>query len=327
MIGFFMLLLRAVPLSFAIFWRFILVLPLWTIFYAVLVAFFMWAVLASISLGMVGLVVLFPLLSLAGIAVSYIIAVHPYLVATRIGLRARGIQTDYSDKRIFGAAVGYGVFEAVVGSMIAFGFAAVVALATGGADALATLNPPQVTDPMATIASQAMRASPDLLILVIAAVVMALRAALLPVLAQAAAGRSPEGHPHAPLAGFGQNFVPLMVLLAAIALFSIGFRAFLGNAVSVLGLVGLLTDGLRDSIELLMGQRLFAFDKADTLTLVGVILLSIWLFSLQCAGAVVSFECSMTQTAAKKKAVAAATRQETADIGDLLRARMPKRQG
>lgn len=322
-----MLLLRAIPLSFAIFWRFLLVLPLWTIFYAALIAFSISAFLAAPQLGLIGIMVIWPILGLLSVAITYIIAVHPYLVAIRLGFRARGISSEYSDKRIFGAAVGFGLFEAIVGSIVAYTFAAIaLVIATGGAN-FATLYAPQVTDPMATLATQATRTSPNVLIIVIAIAIMALRAALLPVLAQAAAGRSPEGHPHAPLAGFGQNFAPLMVLLVGITLFSIGVHLFIGNAVSILGLVGLLTDGLRDTIDLLIGQRAFAFDFNDTIVLIGIILLSIWLFSLQCAGAVVSYESSMSQNAAKKQAKAEAIKEETADIGDLLRARMPKRPG
>jgi len=72
-----MLLLQTFPLSVAIFWRFMLVLPLWTLFYIFLTAITFYGFFTIlIGIPVIGLLLLV-LIPVVSKIISYIISMHP----------------------------------------------------------------------------------------------------------------------------------------------------------------------------------------------------------------------------------------------------------
>ena len=116
-----MLILRAFPLSLAIAWRFIVTFPLWVIFYVLMSTGLYFALLLSVSIAIaipvLGAVVAMGV-PLIGFALVLVFLIHPYLIATRIGLKVLGVKTEPSEKRLLGAAACYGLVGQILNFLI-----------------------------------------------------------------------------------------------------------------------------------------------------------------------------------------------------------------
>lgn len=318
-----MILLRAFPLSLSILWRFILVLPLWTVFYTVITVISVFGVLSLLaSIPIVGLLFLI-VAPLLGIVITYIIAIHPYLIGIRIGLRVLGFKAESSQERLLGGAVVYGLVEAIVAFLflvvITAGFIIVIQTELALSDAL---DVPQITDPIADLSREIAFGALNVLAVLSSIAVMALRAALLPVLAGVAAGGGSNGRLHTPLGEFGANFASMMGLLLMISAISTVVIPFVGDAFRYVGLTSVLSNQLSDVVLFVVGEKDVAFTLAHALLVLAAIILSIWLFCLQCAGAALSYESRSGQTAKEKQAVAMAQQANSQSIADLRRSRM-----
>jgi len=317
--------LRIFPLSFAILWRFLLVLPLWIVFYTILSVLAAFGVLELLgSIPVLGIFALFAL-PLVLMAITYTISVHPYLIGIGIGLRSRGIKTDPSQGRLIKAAIIYGLIESILAYilLVVLFAASILVLKTEVAWASA-LYVDQIPDPMTALSRQIAFGTLTVLSLLSNIAVMCLRAALLPSFAGAAAGTDPDGRPHSLLDGFGTSFVLMMLTLLLITVISSLIIPFAGDAISYVGLTSILTSQLDQIVLYATSDQAFSFTLRHAMLIVLAILLSIWLFCLQCAGAVLSYECRSKQKPIFPGAPDPEPVATSVDLAELRRSRMPK---
>lgn len=317
-----MFLLRALPLSLAILWRFMIAAPF-------LVVLYMALVIGSFALSYVALMIFAPLAivtGIVGIALAFIVAVHPYLIGTKIGLQVLDIKTG--DPAHFKNAMLYGLIEAIAGFIVAMVILAVgLLITTGGLDPRALMSVNPSNDPTAAIGS-ALTSDAGLIAMAIVIGGLMLRAALLPALAGAAAGRDPRSSLHTPLSGFGSNFVPMTVFLILVG----GIGALLlplFGMVSGLGLAQLLTNDLTAAIYQYTsdsGEEI-TYSVGSIAMIAGAVVASVWLLCLQCAAAALSYEARIAQAETRKIQIREDNKADPDEIRDLLRSRMPKMDG
>ncbi len=319
-------LLRTLPLSFSILWRFLLVLPLWAVFY---IAISLIPLIGSLSLlatvpilGLLGLLILTPI----AIAVSCILSVHPYLIGTRIGLQALGIETNTSSKRLLKGSIGFGIFEGIIVFFFSAALAAVAyALVQNGVGSAEAVGGEKITDPVAILSRSVAFGTLTVFTVLSSIVVMALRAAILPALANFAVGRSPRGSLHGLLDGFGEKFITMMLLMLMITAISALAIPFAGDAFQFIGLTNMLSNALNGIIVFALAEREMSITLAHVAIVFGAIILSVWLFCLQCAGAALSYEDRAHQIVLEKQSKEAARRDIPEDMAALRRSRMPNR--
>lgn len=321
-----LLLLRAFPLSISILIRFLLVLPLWAIFY---IAITVIAIVSSLQImataPIVGIMVLM-ILSVLAFAISYIISMHPYLIGIRIGLRVLGIETRQSQKRLLAGAVGFGFLEAIVATVllgiILVGDVLVIQRDFG---LLSAIDIDQIPDPVASLSRQISFGVLVVLPILSSIVVMALRAALLPAMANFVVGRDPSGRFRSNLDGFGANFITMMLLMLMITGVSAVVIPLVGDAFQYVGLTTALLDGLSDIVLFAFGEQEMTFTLAHALAVIAALIISIWLFCLQCAGAALSYENRVNAISIGKKLKTKSSLGGHESMAELRRSRMPDR--
>lgn len=318
---------RLFPLSLTIFWRFMLVLPLWTIFYLFLVCISvlgLFSVLGSLpGLGLIGMIVI-PLLMTA---ISYIIMVHPYLIGIGIGLGALGVRRYRPAGQMLKTAVGFGVVEAILATIVV-GVSTAIAMVFmfGVLPSLMEISAQRPTDPIAATSIILVNGALNIVGLAGGLAAMMLRAAMLPAMAGAAAGKGGEGAAGL-FDGFGENFLSMMALLLLITLLStfimplVAMMSF--GAIEYLGLSHVLTEKLSDIVLYVSRGREIEFNLLHLLAILIAISVSVWLFSLQCAGAALSYASRSIPTRAQEQQAQQERETLKQDIGDLLRSRMP----
>ena len=320
-----MILLRSFPLSLSIFWRFLLVLPLWTVFYLVITTFSVFGSLMLIGSNLIVTIFAMIVIPFVMTAIVYIISMHPYLIGIRIGLRVLGFRTDPSQKRLLIGATGYGLLEAIVAFIFtSILFAGSLILLRSEVGLLAALQVDPTVDPIATLSRELAFGAMTVLSFLSAVAVMALRAAILPALANFAAGRSPNGVSYSSVDGFGANFGMMMALLLMITAISAVIIPFAGDAFEYLGLTNVLTNELGDIVLFVFGDKDVSFTMLHAFMVATAILVSIWLFCLQCAGAALSYASRAEQSVSRREVAVQAQQARSEDIGELLRSRMPK---
>lgn len=316
-----MLFLRAFPFSFAILWRYLLVLPI------LIVALFVVAFIAVIFAFLVGFVAPF-LMVMMIFAFALASGVIPVMVGMRVGLQAREIRPRNSFAGLMLPAIGYGFFEALCVMIIVAACVALFVLLTplGMLDLMALSSAEDVvifgnlyaTSPVLTIAC----------IVVGGGMAVALRTALLVPFAGASVGIDADGRSHTPFYGFGDGFftmlalvvisyigtamaVPIVILL--IAPFGIADRLVeaaaglelqiqeaaastvqatsTGRLSGTAGFEAVNTGPAAAAVDNSIGiAEYYAAFGTDGLIVVGLSLaLFLWFFSLQCAGAVLVF--------------------------------------
>ncbi|WP_162617557.1 hypothetical protein [Yoonia maritima] len=260
-------------------------------------------------------------------AIVYIISMHPYLIGIRIGLRVLGFRTDPSQKRLLIGATGYGLLEAIVAFIFtSILFAGSLILLRSEVGLLTALQVDPTVDPIATLSRELAFGAITVLSFLSAVAVMALRAAILPALANFAAGRSPNGVSYSSIDGFGSNLITMMALLLMITGISAVIIPFAGDAFGYLGLTNVLTNELGDIVLFVFDDKDVSFTMLHAFMVAAAILVSIWLFCLQCAGAALSYASRAAQSAASRNAAVEAQHARSEDIGALLRSRMQKHQ-
>lgn len=285
-----MLLIKTFPLSLAIFWRFMLVLPVWTLFYILLTALTFYGLLTLIGgIPVVGIVLLL-IVPIIGTIVTYIISMHPYLIGIRIGLKVLGHPTEQSQHRLMVAAVGYGFIEGLIAVLISALFLALWLLAFESDFAIIRdLAHQRTIDPSAVLAQQIAYGRFAAMTTISAVVTLVLRAATLPALASAAAGRSRNGGPHKPFDGFGAKLPMMILLMLMITGVSTVALPLLGSGAQYLGLIQALVTKLDGVILFVTGKSQTQITLLPVFLIVCAISLSVWLFALQCAGAALSY--------------------------------------
>ncbi len=325
-----MLLVRTFPLSLTIFWPFSFALVVWTTFYLVVMylAFLLMAGL-RITYGdwpVIGSLFQFAL-PLSFLMIAHVISIHLYLTGIKIGLTSLKIETERSETKLFVAACAYGVLEAILALALFTVMTGFYAFSQIQTPIYISLQYPSLTDPIAEMSRSIVFAPvTPVLPIFIGILLIMLRAALLPVLAGTVVGRAPSGRLHEPFGGFGQNFVRLFLLMILIMAISILVTPFLGSASQYIGLTTTITDQAGITfIRFMGGAEEFRLSFTYALSVLGAVCISIWLFSLQCAGAALAYRDQVGQFVTRAQTEASKRRLEAhSEAGDLLRSRMPK---
>ncbi len=277
-----MTIFRAFPFSLSILWRYALVLPFMILVLCIygLIALMFWFLFGVIS----------PALALLiGFAVGSASSVLPAMIGTRIGLQAKGLLPRNSYASLILPAIGYGLFESFCLLIIMMLTLGVITFATPfNLLELLSLNEAGAEVVFANLLSE--NAPVTLAITAVSTFwVMAIRSALLVPFAGASIGIDPSGRAHTPFYGFGSGFWSILILvMISYAGFSL-----------IIPLIGLIAEllGLGDAIvqaqvqfESMVEEREIDWMAYEVYTIVGIIILAtLWLFSLQCAGAALVF--------------------------------------
>ena len=277
-----MYILRAIPFSFAILWRYVLVFP---IVFIVLAIYGGIAVLLALLLGLAS-----PALAvLVALAFGMAMSVIPAMIGTRLGLQARGVRPRNNYIGLMGPAIGYGLFEGFC-LLIIFAVSLGVILLTvplGFPDLLRLLS--QGEDVLFAALLEANAPATLAVVAVSTLWMFAIRSALLVPFAGASIDRDPNSKPHSPFYGFGSGFWSMLVLV---------IMSFVGSAL-ILPVIGLIaaTTGFGTEFAIASGQLTQAATEREVtaigyefLILFGVTSLAfLWVYSLQCAGAALVF--------------------------------------
>ncbi|WP_333713982.1 hypothetical protein [Yoonia sp.] len=322
-----MIFFRAIPFSFSILWRYLIAFPVLVI---MLVVFGLIAAILAFIASMLSTFVSVLIIVAFGVGATAI----PVMVGLRVGLQAHYLKPKINYVQMLKPAIGYGLFEAVVILMI-LGVAGAVFLffssmtplemiALGEIDEDALLETLIATDPLLAWG----------LIAFVALATFAIRAALLVPLAGASIGVDPSGRPHTPFFGFGSGFLSVFAL---VLLSQLGLSFSVPIAIFGLGILGIAQDAVMQILLVADGFK-GPDDLADlgreALILIGtVVFLSLFFFSLQCAGAVLVFLDKYKEVKNRQKAFDEVMREEEerakpmqdTDLRELLRSRMPER--
>jgi hypothetical protein len=318
---------RAIPFSFSILWRYVIALPVLVI---MLVAFGLIAAILAFVASMLSPFVAMLIIIAFAVGATAI----PVMVGLRVGLQAHYLKPRINYLQMLKPAIGYGLFEAVLILMI---------LGVVGAIFLyfSSMTPPELIAlgelEFDVVIETLVAANPALawsLIGFMALATFAVRAALLVPLAGASIGADPSGRPHTPFYGFGSGFLSVVAL---VLLSQLGLSFSGPIAVSGLDLFGISQAAVMQ-ILLVAGSFQGPADLADlgqeALILIGVVVfLSLFFFSLQCAGAVLVFLGKYEQVKNRQNAFDEVMRAEEerakpmkdTDLRELLRSRMPER--
>ncbi|MEL6839567.1 MAG: hypothetical protein AAFP85_09760 [Pseudomonadota bacterium] len=283
--------------SFAILWRLFVVMPFVTLALMVFAAMVViWLVCVAVFFPSVifllsTLVIQFPQIMLLGILAIMIAttSVVPLMIGARLGLQAKGVIVKANHASMFLPALGYGAMEAlfslVVISWGAAIFLMISPLTLADLTSLASLATPEAFDAV-------IEENKSIFVCVLVGVgliLMAFRAALLVPFAGASIGLDPDGRKHTPFWGAGTRCLSLTILVMAAYMANFLNAPFLNWVASLMGLdLGLV-------ISRLPVPAGFERVKSPIETWQAIVLVvafmsfSLWLFSLQCAGAVLSY--------------------------------------
>ncbi len=314
-----MLVLRAFPLSFAILWRFTLVLPILLIFLAVYVTF---SVFWGFFVGIFSIYLTIVMI----LAMTFVMALIPTMTGIRLGLQARGETVRGHFGKVFGAAMGYGAFEALLRLIMTFGAAAAVVV----------LTPSLTTDSFWPVLMQTFSPSVEggtttelrmgtvafLITLVLFAM---LRAAFLPAYAGAAGCNDPGASFHTPFAGFGNSFASLFILQILVYLIPIILIPAAVYAVITFELTGPFMARAMELQAMALSDAPYEFALIDGMIIAGIIVFALWLFSLQCAGAVLTFIKRGEEQAESDADRPEMQRMPAEELREMVRSRMPAR--
>ncbi|MGJ8622610.1 MAG: hypothetical protein ACSHW1_07520 [Yoonia sp.] len=320
-----MLILKAFPFSFAILWRYILVLPL------LLITLALFGVVAFICAFIFGL--FDPFLALLFVmAFAVASSIIPVMVGTRVGLQAKEMRPTNSYLGLMKPGLIYGFFE---------GFCLLAILAASIALILATTSL-RVDDFMALgatgdamIANYIFGANPLIVgaCFVIGGVLtVSLRAALLVPMAAASVGFDPDGRSHTPFFGVGGAFWTNVVLVILSYVGSGLVFPLVAFALAPFGITGRFMFNLATMGPLDEASDLLALGVDGAVFLALTLVLTLWFLSLQCAGAVLYFDgerkAYRNARGEKEKEIKEVLEKppmpET-DLRELMRSRMPKK--
>ncbi len=317
-----MIILRALPCSLVILWRYLLVFPFLLIAFAVfgLVAAFLVMIFGFAS----------PLLGVL-IAVSFGVAfsVVPAMVGTRLGLVAYQLKPRNTFFGLLLPAFGYGLFEGLW----------VLVLLTASIGVFVFATPLSVDDLLALgrfestqIFSELMQIDANITMAVFIIggfATFGMRAALMVPFAGASIGQDPSGREHTPFHGIGSQFLPMLTLV---------ILSYAGTAMVVPFIFYMLIYfGYGDTIEAVSLQLMTIADFDDFLEIAPelaifsglCLVLYLWAFSLQCAGGVLVFLRRLSRADAERVLTERELDElledhvEKPDMMELMRSRMP----
>ena len=277
-----MIVLRAIPFSVAILWRYLLVFPF------LIIAFFFFGLLAVFLVVIFGFVS--PLLGLLiAMAFSMAFSIVPAMVGTRLGLQAKQVKPRIGYFGMLVPALGYGLLEGVfMLFLIVLGMAVFAFLTPIDIVALFQLGVLESAD----VFEQLMTTNPQLatsLTVIGTLAVFALRAALLVPLTGASVGEDFNGRRHTPFYGMGrgmyQNLILVILSYMASALvvpfvFYLLLQMGYGDLVEETTLKLSQISEVEDFLEIWQELAIFA---------VMCLFFYLWAFSLQCAGGVLVY--------------------------------------
>lgn len=277
-----MILLRAIPFSFAVLWRMVLVFPF------MILGMIVFGIIAVIFMVIIGLIS--PIATLvAAVCFGVAISVLPVIIGSRLALQAKECSVKNSYFGLLLPAIGYGLFEAFCLLLIVAASAGIYLVATPLS--LADLEQLALMDEDA-FAEQLMAVNPAIslsLLWVGGVLTIGLRAALLMPFAGASIGADPSGRAHTPFFGFGNNFLSMLFLVA------ISYILWTVTVPIVIAICYLL--GFGETLTVAMTQ-LDANPSLDALNLLGLetavflgltILFYLWSVSLQAAGGALAY--------------------------------------
>lgn len=314
-----MVILRAFPLSLSIYWRMLLVFPVIILALAVLGGL---AGLLTVVLS-----VLLPTIIVAVLVFAFCMSFFttPLLVGMRMGLTAldHGPRNTYAG--LWGYAMMYGLVLALLTTIITAIGLVIFGLVFGGstlsvAMMMQNIVVAQLTNPVAFYSG----------IFIINLIPFCVYAALMLPMAASSIGKDTNGERHTPFAGFGQGFVPVMVLMVlaqianVIAAFAItyAFVSFTGAT--------FLSNTLAAATRYNGGE----LPRGTATVLLGLVLpyllFALWTISLQCAGAVRIYADAVDTDQSPPSAPPTPAQTDDGptiqDVGAMWRNRMPKTQ-
>ncbi len=325
-----MLVLRAIPFSFAILWRMTIVLPFVGLALAVFsVMFVIWFLTSLIFFPSIALIImsLFAYFPVAGFLVlfavmSAMMSVVPTMVGTRLGLQARGVIVRDGYGKMVLPALGYGLFESLLGIiLISAGFALFLLVSPLTLADLSMLTETSSEQEIFDVFSGSGRIAWPVIILV-ALVIAAVRALLLVPLAGASIGRDANGSMHTPFMGAGTSFLSVfvVVLLASCSSYFVApLVAFVAELIGYVDAqIGVLKTTGKTGFE---DISLATWQGWALLTL--IVLYWIWIFSLQCAVAVLAYLQKQEAYEEIRNAEVAVKRMAAEEVRGLWKERMP----
>lgn len=326
-----MLFLRAIPFSFAILWRFAIVLPVMLL---VMVVFGIQAAILTVFFGFIA--PLFAVLMITAFSIAS--SVIPTLVGMRVGLQAKGVKPRSSFIKLIFPALGYGLFEALsVLILLVFALGIYLLASPLTVDDLLNYQSGGQEVFVANLLAESQTITYAMLI-VGGLLLVSLRTALLVPFAGASVGADPDGRPHTPFMGFGGGFFSNFALV---------ILSFVGNLLVPAAVMWIMiTLGMAGDFAQALGALMVAssFDQVTVLIpdlalpfAIGLILY-LFFFSLPCAGAVIYYADEQAAIEDSRRAFdAAVTNQEQArtqeqperpapnqELLELMRSRMPK---
>ncbi len=276
-----MLVFQAFPLSFSIFWRFALALPI------ILIGLFLYGFAGGFISFILGLV--FPPLAFF---VSFLIGassgVIPAMIGARFGLQACGIKPKSKYHAMIVPAIAYGAVEGITATICA-------ALAVGLFLLLASFN----STNLALLAENPDLAAelwdPALTLPVVAAAavfflgICAIRAGLLVPIASGSIGRDPDDRPYTPFRHFGASFFPIFILVIVSYVGLIFIYALATIAVFATGFVTQLQEDAVELTGMINGYNPIRPIWSFIGLFIANMLIGFWAFSLQSAGGALGF--------------------------------------
>ena len=334
-----MIFLRAIPFSLSILWRYAMVLPL------LILAMIMFAIVAAIPMLILGFIS--PLIGFVlAMAFSVGLSVVPIMVGTRVGLQSYRVKPKNTYAGVLVASIGYGLFEALcLIVLFAAGLGVFMLLSSVSIPELLTSTGPDTSALMSELMDD--NTTLGYAVFAVGGLLMAaLRAALLVPFTAASVGNDPDGRKYTPFYGFGSRFgsmFSLVILSYILSFFAVPLAIMIATPFGLSEAMA-ETQAILDSYSELgifgasnrFGPSLSYFDLpifgvGGVVVVAAAFFISLFAFSLQCAGAVLvymehkgAYMMMRKEVESEMEEVREAPMQNT-DMMELMRSRMPTR--
>ncbi|KJZ20381.1 hypothetical protein [Loktanella sp. S4079] len=316
-----MIVIQSLGLSFRIFIRLLFILPLLAVLYITLQF-----LLFGVTIALLGPSLFVSLLAMLcstviGVLVSWFITMHPFFVGVKIGLRC--LDVPVKKERAIKTVIGYGFVDWLAISGVAF---IVITGTLALAGDLAHLGLPQdkdrVLDPTAAFADLIYRRDIAIPTILIGLSVLLIRSALLPAIASFLTADQVGKVRLSNFDGFGAKLPTMIALSVLSCVIPLGVMPIVGEAQEYLGFINVFTETFEATHNLVLGRDIEA--SVNTFIYIAIaVLISVWAFSLQCAGAAVIQKARIAESGNNLMQGQGAD----VDVGELMRSRMPGRGG
>ena len=280
---------QAIPLSFSIFWRLAMVLPV------MLIGLTLYVLIGLLLGFLIGLLI--PALSF--IVAFLIVAsstVIPVLLGTRFGLQAMDIRPSNRVRGLVLPAIVYGAVQGV-GMTAIFGLMAAFSAALVSPE---LLNLNQTTEQALGYMETAWAIPAALALIAVFLSICSIRASLLVPIASASIGRDPDGLTYTPFRHFRASFGPLFALTVTSYVGAIILYSCVIILTIVSGMAQTLVADVQEFANMTKGTAPLRPIWSLVILWVVYALIGVWAFSLQCAGGVVGYLDLKTKAETKK---------------------------